>query len=73
MVALDSGGRIILWNEGARRLYGYERAEIVGESHTVLHTEADVRAGLPRRMLEQVLRDGLWESVVERRCKDGGG
>jgi PAS domain S-box-containing protein len=61
----------VLWNEGARRLYGYDRVEIVGESHTVLHAEADVRAGLPQRIVEQVLRDGLWQGLVQRRRKDG--
>ena len=71
IVAIDAGGRIVLWNEGAHRLYGYDRAEIVGESHTVLHTEKDVRGGLPQRMAEQVLHDGVWQGIVERRRKDG--
>ncbi len=71
MIAVDAEGRIALWNEGARRLYGYEPSEIVGRSHVVLHTEEDTRAGLPERMMQQALREGKWEGVVERVRKDG--
>ncbi len=71
MVAVDAGGRILLWNEGARRIYGYERPEIVGEPHALLHTAEDVSAGLPRKMAVQVLRDGVWAGIVEHRRKDG--
>jgi len=71
MVAVDAGGRILLWNEGARRIYGYERAEIVGEQHAMLHTAEDVSAGLPRKMADGVLRDGVWAGIIEHRRKDG--
>ncbi|MGB0093263.1 MAG: PAS domain S-box protein [Solirubrobacteraceae bacterium] len=71
IVAIDSGGRIVLWNEGARRLHGYERAEIIGEPQSVLHTEEDVLAGLPQRLVERALRDGVWEGTIELRRKDG--
>jgi PAS domain S-box-containing protein len=71
IIAIGSDGRIVLWNEGARRLYGYEPAEIVGQPHTVLHTEEDARAGLPEQMMERVLREGKFEGTVERRRKDG--
>jgi PAS domain S-box-containing protein len=71
MIATDLSGQILLWNEGARRLYGYEPAEIVGKHHAVLHTEEDARAGLAEEMMEHALRDGKWEGTVERRRKDG--
>lgn len=71
MIAIDRDGRIVLWNEGARRLYGYEAGEIVGQPHTVLHTEEDVRRGRPEQMMERVLDQGKFEGVVERRRKDG--
>ena len=71
MIATDVEGLILLWNEGARRLYGYEPAEVIGQPHSVLHTEEDVRAGLPQKMMEGALREGKWEGTVERRRKDG--
>ena len=42
----DLDGKIMLWNEGARRLYDYEPDEVVGRaSASILHTPEDVRAG----------------------------
>ena len=60
MIATDSDGVIRLWNEGARRLYGYAASEIIGRSWSVLHTEADVGAGLTQEVVDQTLREGKW-------------
>lgn len=70
MIMIDSGGRVVLWNEGARRLYGYDAHEIIGQSHAQLHTEQDVRDGLAGRILEQATLQGKWEGTVERARKD---
>lgn len=47
-VATDPDGVILVWNEGGRRLYGYEASEVIGRLLSVLHTGEDVRCGLPR-------------------------
>src|SRR6266545_2647005 len=74
IIGKDLDGKILLWNEGARRLYGYEPGEVVGRANAaILHTPADVAAGKPREIIERALRDGKWEGVVERRRKDGSG
>ena len=31
VIAMDLDGKIALWNEGARRIYGYEPGEVVGK------------------------------------------
>src|SRR5690348_3763388 len=68
--ALD--GTIILWNEGARRLYGYGADELIGrENSSILHTPEDVAAGLHEEILETTLREGKWEGTIERVRKDG--
>jgi PAS domain S-box-containing protein len=65
-------GEIVLWNEGARRLYGYAPEEVVGKATSaILHTPEDVAAGTPAAMMEGALEDGKWEGVVERVRKDG--
>ena len=71
LIATGSDGVIQLWNEGARRLYGYFSAEIVGQPWTVLHTERDQRSGLVQRITEAVTRSGKWEGVVEHVRKGG--
>ena len=71
MIVIDAVGRILMWNEGARRLYGYDATEIVGQDYSLLHTEQDVHAGLPKQMMDGALRHGKWEGTVERRRKGG--
>src|ERR1700689_4367093 len=56
IIAKDLDGKILLWNEGARRLYGYEPAEVIGRmSASLLHTPEDVAAGLPQRIMADAL------------------
>jgi PAS domain S-box-containing protein len=68
VVGKDLEGKILLWNEGARRLYGYEPEEVVGRANAViLHTEEDVAAGKPKQILDAALADGKWEGTIQRR------
>lgn len=68
--ALD--GTIQLWNEGARRLYGYEPEEVVGRANSdMLHVPEDVEAKKPQEIRDIALRDGKWVGVVERLRKNG--
>jgi PAS domain S-box-containing protein len=72
IIGKDLNGTVLLWNEGASRLYGYEPEEVVGKSSAdILHTPEDVAAGKPRLMLEAALATGHWEGTVARVRKDG--
>ena len=43
IIGKDLAGNILLWNKGARRLYGYQPEEVVGLANSeILHAEADV-------------------------------
>jgi PAS domain S-box-containing protein len=65
-------GTILLWNEGARRIYGYEPEEVVGKvNSSILHAPEDVAAGRHREFLDAALRDGKWEGTINRVRKDG--
>jgi PAS domain S-box-containing protein len=71
VIGKDLDGKILLWNEGARRMYGYD-AEVVGKVNSaVLHTPEDVATGKPREIMDAALRDGKWEGVIGRVRKDG--
>ncbi len=39
IIAADSGGNIISWNNGAKHIFGYDEAEVLGSSLTVLMPE----------------------------------
>src|SRR6185295_412545 len=72
IIGKDLDGNILLWNEGARRMYGYDAEEVVGKANSdILHVPEDVAAGKPREIMETALRDGRWEGVIERIRKDG--
>src|SRR5690348_12526054 len=59
IIGKDLEGNILLWNEGARRMYGYQAEEVVGKANSaILHTPEDVASGKPREMMEAALRDG---------------
>lgn len=72
IIGKDLDGNIVLWNEGARRIYGYEAAEVVGKANaSLLHAPEDVAAGKPREILEIALREGKWEGTLSRVRKNG--
>jgi len=72
IIGLDLDGTIQLWNEGARRLYGYEPEDVIGRSNcSILHTREDVAAGLPKRMMATALEAGKYEGTVLRLRKNG--
>ncbi len=72
IIGKDLDGRILLWNEGARRLYGYEPEEVVGRANSsMLHIPEDVAAGRHREIMDAALRDGKWEGTLARVRKNG--
>ena len=65
-------GTILLWNEGAQRLYGYEAEEVLGQATTdMLHTPEEVAAGRPREIMQEALLHGKWKGVLTRVRKNG--
>src|SRR2546426_11570288 len=59
VIAKDLTGKILLWNEGARRLYGYEPDEVVGKANSsILHAPEDVELGVPERIMRTALERG---------------
>jgi len=72
VIAMDLDGEILLWNEGARRLYGYEPEEVVGKANSsILHASDDVAAGVPSQIARTTLETGKWEGTLVRRRRNG--
>jgi PAS domain S-box-containing protein len=71
IVGKDLNHRIVSWNEGARRNYGYAAAEIIGKDVSILHTPQDVQSGAVDRLLAAAYADGSAEGEFERVRKDG--
>ena len=68
---LDPNGRIVSWNSGARRIKGYEAAEIIGKNFECFYSEQDRAAGLPAAGLRTAALEGRLETEGWRVRKDG--
>lgn len=72
VIAQDLTGKILLWNEGARRIYGFDPEEVVGKVNSeILYTEADIKASKPRHIFDTALREDTWEGTLLRLRKNG--
>src|SRR2546425_3999078 len=72
IIGKDLDGNILLWNEGARRIYGYGPEEVVGKANSaILHTPEDIQAGKPQEIMSAAKRDGKWEGTIDRVRKNG--
>ena len=70
VIQTDLEGRVRGWNGGAHKLFGYEAAEILGESVAVLYFEED-RQDIGRLVFEPLQQKGQHELVLRNRRKNG--
>jgi len=68
---LDPDGRVVSWNEGARRIKGYEAEEILGKHFSTFYPADVAASGHPTRELAMARRDGRYEEEGWRIRKDG--
>ena len=72
IIGSDLDGEIKFWNEGARRNYGYDSAEVVGKlSSAILHVPADIASGRHQEIMAMALREGKWEGTLLRERRNG--
>jgi len=71
IIGKDLNHRILSWNEGAKRNYGYMAEEIIGEDSSILHTPEDIESGAVEKLLTTAHEKGLAESEFHRMRKDG--
>jgi PAS domain S-box-containing protein len=68
---LDIDGNVITWNEGAKRIKGYEAWEIIGQHFSRFYTQDAVERRHPHRELEIAQAEGRYEEEGWRVRKDG--
>src|SRR5439155_25490932 len=75
MISCDPEWRIVSWNAGAERTYGYRRGEALGcDLFALLATEFHDRDGVPVQLdevLAEVARTGGWRGELHERRADG--
>ncbi|MGV3539905.1 MAG: PAS domain-containing sensor histidine kinase [Rufibacter sp.] len=68
---LDPVGHVATWNEGARRIKGYEASEIIGKYFSKFYSRDAVVQGYPEYELKQAKAHGRFEDEGWRFRKDG--
>jgi PAS domain S-box-containing protein len=68
---LDLEGKVLSWNEGARRIKGYEADEIIGKHFSTFYPQAAIDKAWPQHELETARRFGRFEDEGWRVRKDG--
>ena len=71
IVTLDLKGRVASWNEGARRIFGYDEAAIVGHPAEVWFLPEDRNAGVLAAEMRRALDRGRAENERWHLRKDG--
>lgn len=66
IVATDLEGTILVWNEGARRDYGYLAREMVNKKNMqILHHPKDIESGAVQEFITNALQKGKADGVFE--------
>ena len=88
IIVLDPGGIVISWNEGARKLKGYDAPDVLGRHFSLFYPTELLEQNWPEQALETARRDGrleeegwrlrsdgtrFWASVVITRIASAGG
>ena len=68
---LDKDGIVTTWNEGAKRIKGYDHDEIIGQSFLKFYTPEAVAARYPQFELSKAFEEGKFEDEGWRIRKDG--
>ena len=58
IIVKDLERRVVVWNKGAARNYGYDASEIIGQSSDKLHAPDDVRSGAVAALHQRALTEG---------------
>ena len=71
IIGKDLNHRILSWNEGAQRNYGYTAEEVIGKDSSILHVPDDIKSGAVDKLLATAHEKGLAEGEFVRLRKDG--
>jgi PAS domain S-box-containing protein len=71
IVMLDPDGRVVSWNEGAKRVNGYQAHEIIGKHFSLFHPEDDRDESRTGKIMETATSTGRFEEEGWRVRQDG--
>ncbi|MBF2062904.1 MAG: PAS domain S-box protein [Calothrix sp. C42_A2020_038] len=70
IIVHDLNGTILLWNQGAQKIYGWSAKQSVGKKHQAILYDDDDLEQL-EEPLQQVVKTGKWQGELNQITKDG--
>jgi PAS domain S-box-containing protein len=71
ILTLDADGKVVTWNDGVTRIYGYDSGDILGKPYSLFYTSEDIAEGIPDAHLRETISRGQLEGEGWRLRKDG--
>jgi PAS domain S-box-containing protein len=71
VIGIDLEGRILSWNAGAEKIFGYAKKEVLGKQISILFTPEDRQSGAPEREIENARTRGSAGDFRWQMRKDG--
>ncbi|MDR4509516.1 MAG: PAS domain S-box protein [Candidatus Brocadiaceae bacterium] len=72
IIACDLGGKILTFNEGAKRMFCFAPEELIQrENIRILHTKKDIESGRISRILKTTLTKGRYKNELQLVRKNG--
>jgi PAS domain S-box-containing protein len=71
ILMLDPNGKIVSWNGGAERIYGYRSEEIIGMDFSYFYSFDEIQAGKPASDLRAAATQGQFEEERWHLQKEG--
>ncbi|WP_192822365.1 PAS domain-containing sensor histidine kinase [Rufibacter sp. LB8] len=68
---LDPAGNVATWNQGAKKIKGYESSEIIGKYFSKFYSREAIQRGYPEYELKEARSHGRFEDEGWRYRKDG--
>ncbi len=72
IIGLDTNYRVFLWNNGAEKLFGYKKEEVMGKEFDFLIPENLLRKGEKKFLIDEVSRNGFLANYESERLTKSG-
>ncbi len=71
IILLDKEGVILNWNNGVRKIKGYNEKEIIGKNFRIFYLPEDLESQLPEKLISEAIETGRAMNEGWRLRKDG--